>query len=105
MIALGFVAAAVIGTTARWQLGRLPQPVGTLLANLAGAFALGLLAGAGNDSRVVLGIAGIGAFTTFSTVMVELLDLWTINRREATIYLVATLVGGVGLAWLGLVLA
>jgi fluoride exporter len=105
MIALGFVAAAVIGTASRWQLGRLPQPVGTLIANLGGAFALGLLTGAGNDSRVVLGVAGIGALTTFSTVMVELLDLWVINRREATNYLVATLIGGVGLAWLGLVLA
>jgi len=105
MIALGFVAAAVAGTAARWQLGRLPQPTGTLLANLTGSFLVGLLAGVGSNSRTLLGIAGIGAFTTFSTVMVELLDLWAISRRQAADYLVVTLVGGIGLAWLGLILS
>jgi len=46
---------------------RLAQPIGTLLVNLVGSFALGLLAGAGGDSQTVIGIAGLGAFTTFST--------------------------------------
>jgi CrcB protein len=106
MIAAGFVAAAAIGTVARWQLGeRLGRPPGTFVANLAGSFALGLLAGAGADSQTVLGMAGLGAFTTFSAVMVELLDLWRERRRDAIVYLAATLIGGIGLAWLGLSLA
>jgi hypothetical protein len=50
-------------------------------------------------------LGGLGAFTTFSAVMVELLDLWRERRRDAIVYLAATFIGGIGLAWLGLSLA
>jgi fluoride exporter len=48
-------------------------PLGTLAVNLSGAFLLGLLAGAGvgGDARLLLGGGAIGAYTTFSTWMVE----------------------------------
>jgi CrcB protein len=44
-------------------------PFGTLAVNLSGAFALGVLAGAGlgGDAQRLWGIGLIGAFTTFST--------------------------------------
>jgi fluoride exporter len=47
--------------------GRLP--LGILLVNLSGAFALGLFAGAGlhGEARVIVAGGGIGSFTTFST--------------------------------------
>jgi CrcB protein len=48
-------------------------PIGTLVVNLTGAFALGLLTGlsAGADAALVLGTGLLGAYTTFSTWMVE----------------------------------
>jgi len=48
-------------------------PAGTLAVNLSGAFLLGLLAGAAveGDARLLLGTGAIGAYTTFSTWMVE----------------------------------
>ena len=106
MIVVGFLAAATIGAAARWQIGeRLPVPLGTILVNLSGSLALGLLAGSGEDSRTVLGIAGLGALTTFSTVMVQVIELWRIRPARAVGYAAATLAGGVVLAWLGLTLA
>jgi fluoride exporter len=103
MIVLGFLAAAVAGTLGRWRFAeRLPRPVGTLAVNLIGSFLLGLVAGSGSDSQLVLGVAGLGSFTTFSTVMVEVLDLWTTDRRRAAIYLIATMAGAVAFAWVGL---
>lgn len=106
MIAVGFVAAAVTGTLARWQLGeRVGRPNGTLVANLSGSFALGLLVGAGAGSQTVLGVAGLGAFTTFSTLMVEIIDQWAEHRGRAIAYLAVSLGAGVALAWLGLSLA
>lgn len=105
MIAVAFVLAAAAGTLARWGLSvRLTPPSGTLVANLAGSFLLGLLAGVEGPARTIQGVAALGTLTTFSTLMVELLEIWAYDRRLATGYLTATIVGGVGLAWLGLTL-
>lgn len=48
-------------------------PMGTLLVNLSGAFALGLLAGGGASDGVLLvvGAGLLGGYTTFSTWMFE----------------------------------
>jgi fluoride exporter len=48
-------------------------PYGTLTVNLSGAFALGLLAGLAveGDAYLIVGTAGLGSFTTFSTWMFE----------------------------------
>jgi CrcB protein len=54
---------------------RLPSdfPLGTLVVNLSGSFALGVLVGASATHRVafVLGTGFMGGYTTFSTWMVE----------------------------------
>lgn len=106
MIAFGFAALAALGTLARWRFGlRLPPPTGTLAVNLAGSFAVGLLAGAGAGSITVVGMGGLGAFTTFSTLMVELVGLWRTDPLRAVMYGAVTFVGGIALAWLGLRLA
>lgn len=76
------LAAGALGTLARWALAVgaarvLPSPAGTLVANLLGAFALGLLVAVvpptarGQELRVILGTGFLGAFTTFSTLELE----------------------------------
>lgn len=106
MMILGFATAAAIGTLLRWRLSELlPRPTGTLLANLAGAFLLGWLSGSSGSAHTILGVAAIGSLTTFSTLMIELLELGRDRPRAASVYVVVTIVGGIGLAWLGLTLA
>ncbi len=48
-------------------------PLGTMAVNVSGAFLLGLLAGASveGDARLLFGVGLLGAYTTFSTWMVE----------------------------------
>jgi fluoride exporter len=87
MTALAWAAVAALGgamaiarflvdsTVAdRFGGGRLAGfPVGTLAVNLSGAILLGILAGAelsGNAYTIIVG-GGLGAYTTFSTWMLE----------------------------------
>jgi CrcB protein len=59
--------AGGLGATARFLVAtQLPMPYGTLAVNVSGAFLLGLI----GDSFVV-GTGFVGAYTTFSTWMVE----------------------------------
>jgi len=70
---------------------------GTLLVNLAGALALGALAGAdpGADALRLAGAGLLGAATTFSTWMAEARELLEHGRRRAAAgYLVAPLLAG-----------
>jgi CrcB protein len=73
-------ACGALGAVARWRVGsavsaRVPGdfPTGTLVVNLSGAFALGLLTGAAVSHRVafIFGTGFMGGYTTFSTWMVE----------------------------------
>jgi CrcB protein len=66
------IARFVVDTTVATRLD-LDFPVGTLTVNLSGAVVLGILAGAslsGTAYTIVVG-GGIGAYTTFSTWMLE----------------------------------
>ena len=88
------VAMALVGSLgalARFQLGSRWGTEGILLANLSGAFALGVLhgAGVGGDALLIFGTGFLGAFTTFST--------WMIERR----YIALSIIAGFALAWLG----
>ncbi len=106
IVAAGFVGAAALGALIRWQAGRLlPSVLGTLLVNVTGAFALGLLAGAGAPAVTVAGAGGLGTLTTLSTLAAELRHLAMTAPLKAVAYLSATLVGGLGAAWAGLTLA
>ncbi len=73
--ALGAVGAlarfTMDGAVARRTAGDMPW--GTLAVNALGSLALGALvgAGAGDDARFLLGGGLVGAFTTFSTWMLE----------------------------------
>jgi CrcB protein len=106
MIVIGFLIAATVATLVRWQLvERLHRPAGTLLVNLLGAAALGWLSESTATTHTILGVAALGSLTTFSTLLIEILDLWSENRRHALAYIAVTIIGGVGAAWLGLRLA
>ncbi len=109
--ALAFAVVAGLGAAVRYVVrvgsarwAHLPLPIGTLAVNLAGSFALGLLAGWDPPGATVVGVGGLGALTTFSTFAGEVVS--TRHHRFALAsYVVVSVVGGVGLAWLGLQLA
>jgi CrcB protein len=80
-------------------------PLGTLVVNLSGAFVLGLLDGIvlSHDAALVVGTGVIGAYTTFSTWMLETQRLAEERRfGAAALNLVLSLAGGLLAAWLGL---
>lgn len=105
--ALGFVLAAAAGASLR-HLARVgvahlgPIPLGTLAVNLAGSFLLGLLAGWEPPGATVVGTAGVGALTTFSTFSAEVVELRAEGRGRVAAYVAMSLAGGIALAWAGL---
>jgi fluoride exporter len=79
-------------------------PVGTLAVNVSGAFLLGLMAGASveGDARLLLGAGALGAYTTFSTWMVETQRIEEAGRRRiAATNLLLSVVLGLASAALG----
>jgi fluoride exporter len=104
------IAGGTVGALARYGLSSvLPSPGGwplpTLLINLAGAFALGILLEAlvrrGPDAgrlrmiRLLAGTGFLGAFTTYSTLALETNTLLGAGRTtDALVYAAATLLGG-----------
>jgi CrcB protein len=88
---IAMAALGSLGAYARWRITLALAPRGTLVVNLAGAFAAGVLtgAGAGSTALLILGTGFLGAFTTFST--------WMVERT----YVVTSIVAGLALAWLG----
>ena len=79
-------------------------PLGTLAVNVSGSFLLGLIAGAslGGDARLILGAGGIGAYTTFSTWMLETQRVEEAGmRRLAVVNIVLSIALGLGAAALG----
>jgi CrcB protein len=76
----GVACFGALGAVARFRLdsavsARVPGdfPLGTLVVNLSGSFALGMLVGASVTHRLafLLGTGFMGGYTTFSTWMVE----------------------------------
>jgi fluoride exporter len=82
-----------------------PFPLGTLLINLTGSFFLGMLVGLNIHGYAYsfIGIGFMGAFTTFSTFMLEAFQLK--HREKQGIYytyIILSCFGGIGLALLGI---
>lgn len=108
-IAVGLLGGAA--SVARYLLGgivtaagRASFPLGTFAVNVSGALALGVLIGlrVHGTALVLLGTATLGAFTTFSTWMLESDRLGRYQRiRPATVNVVASLVAGVAAVALG----
>ena len=105
MTAVWFVLAAAGGAVARHQVNRLGTGWrGTMALNVAGAFALGLLAGSGpaHSTSTIIGTGLCGSLTTFSTFALEFAEA---PRRVRLAILVGTVVPGLGAAAIGWSLA
>jgi CrcB protein len=115
LIAVG--VAGMIGALLRYSLGLLVDgwwvgafPLGTLLINIIGSFALGWLTAWANRVGNVpawvkpgIGTGLIGSFTTFSTFSVETVTL--VQQQlwgDAALYVGLSLFGGLFFAWAGL---
>ena len=108
---VGVAALAGLGAVARFLLdgavgARVDAriPVGTLVVNLSGAFALGLLTGLDvtGDALELGGTAFLGAFTTFSTWMYESQRLVEAgDARAGAANVIVSLAVGLGAAALG----
>jgi len=113
------MAAGAAGTGARylvgvWAIERLGAafPYGTLIVNLAGCFALGVVAhiataGAWSPQlRGAVAIGFLGGFTTYSSFNQETLTMIGRGATGAALLNVAvTLIAGLAAGWLGLVVA
>lgn len=111
---LAVLAGGLLGTAARLTVDVvLPHqgasfPLGTLLVNLAGSFLLGLLVArvwpiAPEWLRAGLGPGLLGSFTTFSALAVSAVELTASGVGAVAVgYVVASVVGGVAAAALGL---
>lgn len=106
VLALAFAAASVGGTLIRWKLSsawnRASFPVGTFTVNVLGSFALGLLVNSSVSAVVILGVGALGSLTTFSTLSIEVIQLWRRNPGYSIIYAIVTLAAGTAAAYAGL---
>ena len=101
---LGIAALGGVGATARFLLdGAVSSragtafPWGTLAVNATGSFALGLA-----GTSVLVGTGLLGAYTTFSTWMLETHRLAEDGRRRpAVLNVVGSLAVGLAATWLG----
>ncbi len=108
---LAFVLAAAGGAAARAEAGRRWNrhgglPIGTLVVNVSGSFLLGLLVNTAPPVLTVVGVAGLGAYTTFSSFARDTVAL--VERHQvgfASAYVAGTLVLGIAAAALGVAVA
>ena len=102
-------AAGVLGRYGFTQaLGSHAAPWSVLAINVAGSFAIGVLAGAGasEDLRTIAGIGFLGGFTTFSTFSLDVFaDLEAGRPGRAAAYVLLSVGLGVAAAAAGWALA
>jgi fluoride exporter len=108
---LAIAAAGAIGSLARFLLHEAVErrvgrgfPLGTLAVNLSGALVLGILVGATvtGDAYRIAGTALLGAYTTFSTWMLETERLtYRGALAGAAANIVVSLAGGLAAVALG----
>ena len=108
MLALLVALAGGAGVLTRYgvtqALGPGTAPWAVVAINVAGSFALGLLAGAGasDDVRAVAGIGFLGGFTTFSTFSLDVFaDLDAGRPGRALAVVAVSVLAGVAAASAG----
>lgn len=113
IVAFGFAGACLRRAVAGFMTSRAGSrfPVGILVVNLSGSFALGLLTGvAARESWPGwlvggLGVGAIGAYTTYSTWANDSVSMWGGGlRRASVVNLAGSLLAGVAVAALGIAL-
>jgi CrcB protein len=109
--AVAFVIAAAVGTLARAEAGRRwnrhdALAVGTLAVNVSGSFLLGLLSELAPPAVTILGVGGLGAYTTFSSFARDVVALAEQGRLGlAGCYVAASCALGIGAAAVGIAIA
>ena len=96
---VGVAVLGALGSYTRYAISaRWPVPWGTLAVNVTGAFALGLLIGLSvtGDALLLLGAGLLGAYTTFST--------WMVESLGSLAYLPLAMAAGLAAAGLGWVI-
>lgn len=113
---LAVAAGGFLGAPCRYLLDRAVSeriesdlPWGTFLVNISGAFLLGFLAGIALADHLspfgtaLLGTGFCGAYTTFSTYMVDAVVLVRDGHpATAAIYVVTSVVAGLAGVWAGI---
>ncbi|MCP5025059.1 MAG: hypothetical protein GY929_02135 [Actinomycetia bacterium] len=98
----GGILRALAATASARAGARLP--LGTLAANVGASFAAGLATGLDGPLATIVAVGLLGALSTFSTLVRELVALGRDEPAAAAAYLVLTVVGGIGAAGAGLAL-
>ena len=104
LVALG----AALGAPARFIIDNrfrkvTDQPFGIFAINVVGSFLIGLTLGSTEQWHDFLAVGFIGAFTTWSTFMLDLYLGFELKKyREVAVNLTASLIFGLLAAWAGL---
>ena len=110
-------SGGAVGAWLRFAAGRLIGssgfPFATLVINVLGSLAMGLLAGwlarqgaGGEHWRLLVGVGLLGGFTTFSAFSLEVVTLFQRGAFGlAGLYILASVLGGIAGLVLGLMLA
>ena len=105
------ICGAAVGAPARFAIdqyirGYTRKPYGVFLVNILGSFLLGLTFGRGDHVEDLLAVGFAGAFTTWSTFMLDIYLAYELKRyNQAVANLTISLGIGVLAAWLGLQIA
>jgi len=108
MKTLYVVLGAAIGAPARFAIDQYihrftTRPYGIFLVNVLGSFLLGVTFNSTEHTHDLIAIGFAGAFTTWSTFMLDIYLAFELKRRtEALINLGVSLGFGLLAAWLGL---
>jgi CrcB protein len=109
-LVLGIGLFGAVGAIARFLLDGVVSarassmfPLGTLVVNLTGAFALGFVTGKlSGDAQLLVGTGLLGGYTTFSTWMFESHRLGEDGQlRAGVVNLLGSLILGILAVWLG----
>lgn len=102
------VVGAAIGAPLRYLTdltlrNYVKYPYGISTINVLGSFIIGLSVGSGDNVKALVAIGFAGAFTTWSTFMLDLyLEFELKKYKSAIANLLISLSLGVGAAWLGM---
>jgi len=105
------ILGAAVGAPARFAVDQYirrytTKPYGIFLVNILGSFFLGLTHGRSEHTHDLVAIGFAGAFTTWSTFMLDIYLAYELKRhKEAALNLIMSLGIGLLAAWCGLQLA
>jgi CrcB protein len=105
------ICGAAVGAPARFAIDKYirrytRKPYGVFVVNILGSFLLGLTYGSSEHIEDLLAIGFAGAFTTWSTFMLDIYLAYELKRyKEAAANLIISIGLGLLAAWVGLQLA